>query len=277
MESRTSELRRKTVRGQTVGQAMRPAATTVETDGHLAAAAYLINHANQSALVVVDVTGRPVAIITEADLLRAVAQGAEPSVARVADWMNNHPQVVDTDTTVAEAARIMVEAESRHLPVVSDGRLVGIVGMGDIVDILVHSMRLASVVLSVSDLNRSLSFYEALLRYTVVTSNDDIALLAGPDGSQLYLHQNGERRPRTGDDLECVVWTAGGPDDLDRCRELLSQRGALIRRGTDEGVAVVEGRDPDGTRIMIAFPGSDQVPRDMISTRTERPPEHQRR
>jgi CBS domain-containing protein len=45
--------------------------------GHLAAAAYTMNHANQSALVVVDQADRPVAIITEGDLMRAVAQGAE--------------------------------------------------------------------------------------------------------------------------------------------------------------------------------------------------------
>ena len=67
---------------------MRAPLTTVETGGHLAAAAYLMNHADQSAMVVVNDAHRPVAIVTEADLLRAVAHGAETGSDRVEDWMS---------------------------------------------------------------------------------------------------------------------------------------------------------------------------------------------
>jgi CBS domain-containing protein len=62
---------------------MRPAATTVETEGHLAAAAYLMNHANQSALCVVDDADRPVALITEADLLRGSHMTRIPGGSRI--------------------------------------------------------------------------------------------------------------------------------------------------------------------------------------------------
>jgi CBS domain-containing protein len=70
---------------------MRQAATTVETLGHLAVAAYLMNHADQSALVVVDDADRPIGLITDADLMRAVAHGADTGRERISAWMNRDP------------------------------------------------------------------------------------------------------------------------------------------------------------------------------------------
>jgi CBS domain-containing protein len=107
-------------RGYTVAYVMRPAVITVEVHSHLAAAAYMMNHANQSALLVVDDAGRAVAIITEADLLRAVARGADTGKALTMDWMNRHPQTVRPDAALTEAMRLMVDVGHRHLPVVSD-------------------------------------------------------------------------------------------------------------------------------------------------------------
>ena len=148
MQPQVSERERQTNRGHTVASVMRPAATTVEAHGHLAAAAYVMNHANQSALVVVDQADRPVAIITEGDLMHAVAQGAETGRARIDQWMNRNPETVGPDTLVTEAAGIMVNTANRHLPVVSDDRVVGVVAISDIVDAIVHSVRLASAVCS---------------------------------------------------------------------------------------------------------------------------------
>src|SRR5258705_4242337 len=187
METQPAEPKRQTSDGRLVADVMRTAVTTVETGGHLAAAAYLMHHADQSALVVVDPVDRPVAIITEGDLLRAVAHGAETSSARTEDWMNREPQTVGPDTLLTEAARIIVDTGNRQLPVVSDNPVVGIVAVSDAVDALVRSVRLASVVVSVSDLTRSVAFYQPLLRYTIAVRSDEAALLTGPDGSQLYL------------------------------------------------------------------------------------------
>ena len=123
--------------GRIVADVMRPAAATVEAHGHLAAAAYLMYHADQGALVVVDGADRPVAIITERDVLSAMAHGADPEQAHIADWMNRHPKTVGPDTTLTEAAHTMRDTPTRHLPVVFDGRLVGIVASSDIIDALV--------------------------------------------------------------------------------------------------------------------------------------------
>jgi CBS domain-containing protein/catechol 2,3-dioxygenase-like lactoylglutathione lyase family enzyme len=273
MKPQPAEGDRPTNGGYRVADVMRPPLTMVETRGHLAAAAYLMHHADQSAMVVVNDAHRPVAIVTEADLLNALAHGAQSGSDRVEDWMNRKPQTVDSDTSVTEAARLMVDAGHRHLPVVADGRLVGIVGVSDVVDTLLRSVRLASVVLSVSDVNRSLDFYQPLLRYTVVTRTDDAALLTGPDGSQLYLRRVGRGpEPRGGTAaLDSAVWTAGGSVDLDRCMEFLTDRRAFINRTNSDGIDVVEGRDPDGLPVLITYPGPDQAPRHVIARRVYQP------
>jgi CBS domain-containing protein len=259
--------------GRTVADVMRPAVTTIETYSHLAAAAYLMNHAGQSALVVVDIDDRPTAIITESDLLRAVARGADTGRALIADWMNRNPATVRPEMTVTEAAEMMLHMASRHLPVVSGGRVVGIVAITDLVDALVKSMRLASAVVFVSDLGRSLGFYQPLLRYPITVSEAGAALLVGPSGSQLYLREVGGGPARDQDvaGVHLVAWTAGSPEDLDRCAELLKERGAYERRDTSEGFARVEGRDPDRLPVLITYPGPERAPRHMISPRVYSP------
>lgn len=254
-----------------VAEVMRPAATTVETEGHLAAAAYLMNHADQSALVVVDEADRPVALITEADLLRAVAHGADTARERISHWMTRDLPTVGPDTVVMEALQIMVATGTRHLPVVWDGRLVGIVAISELMGAVVHSVRLAAAVVFVSDLARSLGFYQPLLRYPITVEQADAALLTGPNGSQLYLRQPAERTtPRDGLGVQWVAWTAGDIHDLDRCADMLKQRGAYVGRDTTEGITSVEGRDPDGLAVIIVYPGAERTPRHMIHNRIRR-------
>jgi|SRR5262245_1249966 len=252
----------------TVADVMRPAATTVETQGHLAAAAYLMNHADQSALVVVDDTDRPTALITEADLLRAVARGADTGKERISDWLTREPPTVGPDTVVMAAMQVMVATGQRHLPVVADGRLVGIVAASDLMAAVAHSVRLCGAVVFVSDLAQSLSFYQPLLRYPIAVRDADAALLTGPNGSQLYLRQAGDGSTHQGGvGVQWVGWTAGDADDLDRCSELLKELGAYVNRDTSEGMTLVEGRDPDGLPVIIVYPGAENSPRHVIHNR----------
>lgn len=76
--------------------------------------------------------GRLTGILTERDLARAVADGVDPRVMVVADYMSAQPIVVDADATVREATRVMIDAGIRHLPVLEKGRMVGIMSMRDI-------------------------------------------------------------------------------------------------------------------------------------------------
>ena len=71
-------------------------------------------------------------ILTERDVLRSAASGEDLRAARVVDWMTPDPQSVSPDTTVEEAADIMLKHGFRHLPVV-DGRAVcGVVSLRDL-------------------------------------------------------------------------------------------------------------------------------------------------
>ena len=71
-------------------------------------------------------------ILTERDVLRAAASGENLVAARVVDWMTPDPQSASADTTVEEAAAIMLRNGFRHLPVV-DGRTVcGVVSLRDL-------------------------------------------------------------------------------------------------------------------------------------------------
>jgi CBS domain-containing protein len=75
-----------------------------------------------------------VGIITERDILRATAATRGPLAAvRVRDRMTRVPVVISPVDTVADAMCLMTEQRIRHLPVVEEGRLIGIISIGDTV------------------------------------------------------------------------------------------------------------------------------------------------
>lgn len=117
-----------------VGSVMRPPVTTVELGAHLAAAAYLMKRSGDTALVVTkpDDTGVPIGILTDADITQAVADGRDLERLRVSDVLSGPPVTVAPDTSIGDALRSMVQGRIHHLPVVTDGLLVGIVDMMDL-------------------------------------------------------------------------------------------------------------------------------------------------
>jgi CBS domain-containing protein len=84
--------------------------------------------------VLVSDYGRLIGILTERDLLRAVADRIHSSEARVREWMTGEPVTVSPSTPAEDAARTMLEHGFRHLPVVDDERTVGIVSLRDVLD-----------------------------------------------------------------------------------------------------------------------------------------------
>ena len=74
-----------------------------------------------------------VGIFTERDLVQVIAEGSDPGSEVVNDWMTPYPDSVDAETGVHEAARWMLAAGYRHLPVMDQ---TGLVGMASIKDIL---------------------------------------------------------------------------------------------------------------------------------------------
>ncbi len=116
-----------------VADVMRPPVTMIEQNDHLAAAAYLMKRADATALVVTQAqTGQPVGIITEADISHAVADGKNPNDVRIYQQMTPRPTVVNTSTSIRDAAKVMTSRRFRHLPVMGDTGLVGIVDITDV-------------------------------------------------------------------------------------------------------------------------------------------------
>ena len=125
----------------TVGDVMRPATTTVETDAHLASAAFLMKHAGDSALVVTPQSGGggPVAVITDAHISQAVADGRNLEETRINQLGLPRPACVAPTTPVTEAAERMLAERVEHLPVVGeDQQLVGLVDMTAVCRVLLQ-------------------------------------------------------------------------------------------------------------------------------------------
>jgi CBS domain-containing protein len=121
------------VAAATAADIMRPPLTTVNQNDHVAAAAYLMKHAGTTALVVLDTQAdQPGGIITEADIAHAVADGKDVNSTRIYELMTTRPTVITTTTSVRDAAKVMTRGHFRHLPVVGDAGLVGIVDITDV-------------------------------------------------------------------------------------------------------------------------------------------------
>ena len=87
---------------------------------------------NVGAVVVKDF-GRLIGILTERDLLKAMAARVHTSEARVRQWMTEDPITAGTETPLEQAAQTMLEHGFRHLPVVEDGQVVGVVSLRRVV------------------------------------------------------------------------------------------------------------------------------------------------
>jgi len=122
----------------TVADVMQPPLTTVEQNDHVAAAAYLMKRAGATALIVAQ-DGRPIGIITEADISHTVADGKNPNDVRIYQLMTTDPTVVNTATSIRDAAKVMMSKRFRHLPVIGDAGLVGIVDITDVCRVLLDA------------------------------------------------------------------------------------------------------------------------------------------
>lgn len=83
--------------------------------------------------IVVLESGRPTGIFTERDVLRrVVGANIDPHVMRVADVMTVDLITISPETTIEETMVLFAEKHCRHLPVLSEGRLIGLISIGDI-------------------------------------------------------------------------------------------------------------------------------------------------
>lgn len=84
---------------------------------------------------------RLVGILTERDFLRAAAEGADPEEEQVRYWMTADPDIASPQSEVRDAAKWMLEIGYRHLPVMEENELLGIVSIKDLLWVLLSDQK----------------------------------------------------------------------------------------------------------------------------------------
>ena len=111
-----------------IADVMRSEFITVAPEDTLGEVAVKMVDKSMGAVIVKDY-GRMIGILTERDMLRAMAARVHTSDARVRQWMTEDPVTAPADMTFEEAQTIMLDKGFRHLPVVDGETILGIVSL----------------------------------------------------------------------------------------------------------------------------------------------------
>lgn len=107
---------------------------TVEADCTLSQAAEVLASRKIGTVVITDYTNAPVGILSERDIVRAVAEAGPSGLSQtVSAYMSSPVQTTSPGELIRSIMEQMTEGRFRHIPVIEDGRMVGIVSIGDVV------------------------------------------------------------------------------------------------------------------------------------------------
>jgi CBS domain-containing protein len=120
-----------------IGTIVSTPVATVRPTATLREAARLLAADRVGLLVVLDHRGVR-GVLSERDLVTAVADGEDVELERVADYFVDDLVTVDESVSIDAAARTMTEAELRHLTVARDGEVIGVVSIRDVVAALLE-------------------------------------------------------------------------------------------------------------------------------------------
>jgi|ERR1041384_5774441 CBS-domain-containing membrane protein len=123
-----------------VSEIMTKATVTDAADDSLAEAAARMWNAQTGSLLVMDGQNL-LGIVTERDLLRAIAHGLDPKTVPLKDVMRTDIITAGPQTRLREAANLMATKWIRHLPIVENGRVVGIVSQRDLTGVLAEALQ----------------------------------------------------------------------------------------------------------------------------------------
>lgn len=112
----------------TLAEIVRPSFITVAPEDTLGEVAERMTTQNVGAVIVKD-HGRLIGILTERDMLRAMAARVHTSDARVRQWMTADPITAPADMPLDEAAQVMLDNGFRHLPVMDGQAVLGVVSL----------------------------------------------------------------------------------------------------------------------------------------------------
>ena len=122
-----------------VSEIMTNAAVIDQSDDTLVEAATKMWKQQTGSLLVMDGEDL-VGIVTERDVLKAVASGMKLSDVRVSEVMSKDLVTVTPGTSLREAAKVMADRWIRHLPVLDGGKLVGVLSQRDLAGVLAGAL-----------------------------------------------------------------------------------------------------------------------------------------
>jgi len=115
---------------------------SIDTAADLAAAAKLLTKHSIGVLVVLDVDGRLVGILSERDIVRAISEnGIAALQLPVAEVMTRSVSTCDVNDAISSVMERMTKGKFRHMPVLENGRLAGIVSNRDLLKLHLDTIR----------------------------------------------------------------------------------------------------------------------------------------
>ena len=107
---------------------------TTEPERTIAETAKLLDRHRIGAVLVLGADGSVAGVLSERDVVRGIARHGERALAMaVRELMTRELVVCEPKDTVQDVMALMTHRRIRHVPVMEDGRLVGIVSIGDVV------------------------------------------------------------------------------------------------------------------------------------------------
>ena len=107
---------------------------SIEPTADLAAAAKLLSTHRIGAVIIRGAGGRLAGILSERDIVRAVSErGLEALSVSVGQMMTRNVTTCSENDSIADLMERMTSGKFRHMPVLRDGQLIGIVSIGDVV------------------------------------------------------------------------------------------------------------------------------------------------
>ena len=107
---------------------------SIKADSSLSDAARMLDEKRIGAVVALSDDGDIVGVLSERDIVRHVARNGEAALEiEVGDAMTRDVITIESTTKVEEAMQLMTDRRIRHLPVLRNDRLIGVVSIGDLV------------------------------------------------------------------------------------------------------------------------------------------------
>jgi CBS domain-containing protein len=114
---------------------MNRSVVTAKLNTTLKEAAAVMSKLNIGSLIILENEEKISGIITSTDILKAIASGKDVETTLVEEIMSKPVIVIEPDKSIEDAVNLMLEHKIKKLPVVEEGKLVGIITASDIISI----------------------------------------------------------------------------------------------------------------------------------------------